>query len=312
MNSPAPTISVVIPTFNRARMLKRAITSALGQTRQDIEVLVVDDGSTDETSAVVATFGDPRIRYFRHEQLQGACAARNTGIGAARGEYIAFLDSDDEWLPHKLAQQVDALERSDLGKVGIITCGEKAIRSNGHKTVWLPRKRGWILEDLLLQSSIGCRTTNLVVRAQILKEHGIQFDTNLPARQDWDFVAQVARVSQMEIVREPLSLVHHHNEDRVWTPERAVSAGNYLHDKYKADLRSNPRAHRQFHLRTALTSIAGGDMAGARGQIRAALEAEPRSVLTRLWLLIAYLQRQGRKPSLPQRAGIKLLRPFTF
>lgn len=97
-----PTVSVVIPTYNRAHLVGRAIQSVLNQTYQDFEIIVVDDGSTDNTEEVVKSFNDPRIRYIRHDQNRGGSAARNTGIKMARGEYIAFQDSDDEWLPEKL------------------------------------------------------------------------------------------------------------------------------------------------------------------------------------------------------------------
>jgi glycosyltransferase involved in cell wall biosynthesis len=307
-----PTVSVVVPTFNRADLLGRAVASALTQTRQDIEVLVVDDGSTDETASVVADFRDPRVRLIRHEKTLGACAARNTGIRAAGGTYIAFLDSDDEWAPTKLDRQIAALENSDLPMAGMVTCGEETTRSDGQSSILLPRRKGWIFHDLLRQRHIGCRTSNLLVRKSILEKHDIRFDTNLAARQDWDFVAQIARVCQMEIVRERLSTIHLHDGERVWTPHRAVLAGRYLHDKYHADLTRSRRAHCQFHLRTALTCIADGDKAEARAQIKGALHARPWSILSYLWLLLHLLQHEGRPPSLMQRIGIKLLRPLTF
>jgi len=100
-----PTVSVIIPTYNRAHLLDRAIRSVLDQTYQDFELIVVDDGSSDPTAEVIATFADPRIYYLRHEKNRGAAAARNTGIEASQGDYVAFLDSDCEWLPKKLLKE---------------------------------------------------------------------------------------------------------------------------------------------------------------------------------------------------------------
>lgn len=101
-------VSVVIPTYNRAHVLNRAIRSVLGQTYQHFEIIVVDDGSTDNTEQVVKAIADDRVRYIRHETNKGtAAAARNTGIRQACGEFIGFVDSDDEWLPGKLQKQVD-------------------------------------------------------------------------------------------------------------------------------------------------------------------------------------------------------------
>jgi len=101
-NKKIPRISVIIPSYNRANTIGRAIQSALSQSYQDFEIIVIDDGSTDHTEEVIRSFQDSRIRYIRHNRNRGGSAARNTGIHAARGEYIAFLDSDDEWLPQKL------------------------------------------------------------------------------------------------------------------------------------------------------------------------------------------------------------------
>ena len=109
-----PRVSVIIPTYNRADKLPRSIDSVLAQTLEDFELLVVDDGSTDETAAVVTGYDDPRVEYIPHEVNQGASAARNTGIDHAEGDYIALLDSDDEFMPRKLERQVELLDsRSD-------------------------------------------------------------------------------------------------------------------------------------------------------------------------------------------------------
>ncbi|ELY99705.1 family 2 glycosyl transferase [Natrialba chahannaoensis JCM 10990] len=111
-----PRVTVIIPTYNRAESLPRAIDSALEQSllASDIEVVVVDDGSTDDTASVLAGYDDPRVRPVVHATNQGANVARNTGIDHARGEYVAFLDSDDEWHPDKLARQLETLaERGD-------------------------------------------------------------------------------------------------------------------------------------------------------------------------------------------------------
>ncbi|MHC3436834.1 glycosyltransferase family 2 protein [Natrialbaceae archaeon A-gly3] len=109
-----PRVSVIVPTYNRASSLPRAIDSALEQTVDDLEVVVVDDGSTDHTASVLANYDDPRVRPVVHATNQGANVARNTGIDHARGEYVAFLDSDDAWHREKLERQLEALEgRSD-------------------------------------------------------------------------------------------------------------------------------------------------------------------------------------------------------
>src|SRR5438045_3662637 len=111
--STSPLVSVVIPTRNRASMLPAAIDSVLSQSMSDLELIVVDDQSVDETEAIVGRYADNRIRYFKLSSRKGGSAARNAGIRAARAAYIAFLDDDDEWLPEKLDRQLIALGDAD-------------------------------------------------------------------------------------------------------------------------------------------------------------------------------------------------------
>ena len=107
MDNINPTVSVIIPEYNRSKLLSLAIESALNQTYQDLEIIVIDDGSTDNTKEVVEGFikQDSRVKYIQHENNKGASAARNTGIMSAKGEYIAFLDSDCQWMPEKIEKK---------------------------------------------------------------------------------------------------------------------------------------------------------------------------------------------------------------
>lgn len=114
-----PLISVIIPTFNRSQVLKRAIISALNQTYRNIELVVVNDASTDSSSDIVKSINDSRIKLIVHEKNKGLAAARNTGIGNSAGEYITFLDDDDEWLPEKISLQLDAIRNANL-TIGLV------------------------------------------------------------------------------------------------------------------------------------------------------------------------------------------------
>src|SRR5665811_782462 len=128
----------MIPTYNRAHVVGRSIESALDQTFRDIEVLIVDEGSTDETyNAVKPFFQHPQVRYLRHEKNKGHQAARNTGIKNARGDYIAFLDSDDTWIPKKIELQLDALRKK--GKDCVVVTGIWKIE-NGAQTKFFDRR----------------------------------------------------------------------------------------------------------------------------------------------------------------------------
>ena len=124
MMSSNPSVSVIIPTYKRAHLVTRAIDSVLNQTFSDVEVIVVDDGSPDNTEEVVRGVVDGRVRYIRHEVNRGlAAAGRNTGIAMARGYYIAFLDDDDEWRADKLEKQLEAIKSYDAVLCGALVDG---------------------------------------------------------------------------------------------------------------------------------------------------------------------------------------------
>src|ERR1700722_9130709 len=117
----SPFVPSLIPAFNAAATIRRAIDSALGQTYQNLEVVVVDDGSRDTTSEIAASYERDDVRLIRLSSNQGASGAVNEGIAAAKGEFIAFLDADDEWLPTKLAKQIAALQSNPRAVTA--TCG---------------------------------------------------------------------------------------------------------------------------------------------------------------------------------------------
>jgi len=213
-----PRVSVVIPAYRRADVVGRAIDSALAQTMGDLEVLVVDDGSADGTEAVAAGYDDPRVRSLAHERNRGVSAARNTGVEAATGEYVAFLDSDDEWLPRKLERQLSSLDdRGDgwvgaycdvatadlsvLGRVGA-ALSERVVRSRA------PREGGRELAEALvtMQVFMSPGSTLLVERAAVEAAGG--FDEGLSIYEDWDLVLRVLAAGRIAHVDEALAVTH--------------------------------------------------------------------------------------------------------
>jgi glycosyltransferase involved in cell wall biosynthesis len=123
-------VSIIIPTYNRAKFVSRAIDSCLRQTYSEIEILVVDDHSSDETTQVVESYKDPRVKYFLHEKNLGVAAARNTGLRNATGEFITFLDSDDEWMPEKIGRQLGVFKNNNSGIGLVFTNGYSEYESN--------------------------------------------------------------------------------------------------------------------------------------------------------------------------------------
>jgi glycosyltransferase involved in cell wall biosynthesis len=216
-------VSVVLPTFNRGYCLERAIRSVLGQTYPDWELIVVDDGSTDDTQAVLESFKDPRIRVFRHSVNRGVAAARNTGLAAARGEFIAFLDSDDEWRPDKLTKQLDVMRRAPTAQLaftdlvwrrGDVEAGSFARTlpvfskllhqhppTGGHLVI--PQRTMY----LCLLQELPVKSPTLMIRAQILSSVG-QFDEQLRSGEDWEFLLRAAREFDFAYLDESLTVVH--------------------------------------------------------------------------------------------------------
>lgn len=185
-----PLISVVIPTYRRAFLVRSAIESARKQTYSNIEILIVDDASDDNTRFVVESIGDTRIRYLRHRVNRGVSAARNTGIQEAKGAYIAFLDDDDEWQEDKLVKQVQAIKQWDA-----VLCMGIA---NGYPL--RVHDRAEIDLDDLRQGSFS--PSGFLAKAYIF--HEIMFDENLKQGEDWDLLIRIRRRYSIGWVGEPL------------------------------------------------------------------------------------------------------------
>ncbi len=184
------TISVIIPAYNYGRFLRDAIDSALAQTCPALEVIVVDDGSTDDTPQILNSYGH-RIVVIRQENL-GTSSARNAGIAAARGEYVSFLDSDDIWRPRKL--ECDAARFALDPTLGMVHCGVETFDHAGRTlSVSLTGLEGWIAPDLLRldRDVITAPGSNLTVRKAVAEEVG-GYDPGLLQAEDWDFCYRIA------------------------------------------------------------------------------------------------------------------------
>ena len=204
----APKVSVILPTYNREPLLPRSIHSVLCQTFTDFELLIVDDGSTDNTAEVVAGFVDPRVRYLRLEQNAGVSNARNTGIREARGELIAFQDSDDEWLPGKLARQVEFLHRTpDAALVfcSLVRVDMTAPIARVKPGVRLPADYDSFLRELLKVNFIWTQTW--LVRTAVLR-NGLSFNPVMRRGEDWDLALRIARKFRVAHLPEALVLAH--------------------------------------------------------------------------------------------------------
>lgn len=199
-----PTFSVVIPLYNRADIVGQTIRSVLDQDYQDFEIIVVDDGSKDDPEPVVAAFGDPRIRYIRQANAGGG-AARNRGIEEARGRYVAFLDSDDQFLPGKLSIMAAALPAGDQD---IVLYSQMKV-DRGVDRYWVRPERG-IREDEDVGEYLFCanqfmQTSTLVVSAALAKR--VRFDPALKKGQDLDFAVRLqVGGGRFRMIEQPLTI----------------------------------------------------------------------------------------------------------
>lgn len=203
-----PRVSVVIPAFNAERFLAAAIDSVLAQSVDDLEVLVVDDGSTDATPVLAREYGPP-VKHLRQDNA-GVSVARNRGIAESRAPYVAFLDADDTWLPGKLETQLTALERQPTRKLchSAFFVVDAELRPLG-VTRHPPRRSA--LEDLLLDGTVvGCPTV-LCERELIDRTGG--FDATLSQCADWDMWIRLAQHTEFVYVDEPLARYRQHSSN---------------------------------------------------------------------------------------------------
>lgn len=201
----SPKVSVVITCYNYAKYLKESIDSVLGQTFRDFEVIVINDGSTDNNDEVIGPYLDKeRVVYIKQDNKGQACA-KNNGIWNAKGKYIAFLDADDYWEPEKLEKQVPILDSDPC--IGVVYCAAKFMDDEGNLTLldkrlkYLQPKRGWVTKYLLFDNFVPFSSS--IVRREVFDKVGL-FDESLRMSIDWDLWLRSSVHFKFEYVDEPL------------------------------------------------------------------------------------------------------------
>lgn len=205
-------ISVIIPSFNRSERLEKAINSVLQQSHECMELIVVDDGSTDGTAQLVEQISntDPRVRYF-YQDNQGVSAARNFGLSKVKGDWIAFLDSDDEWLPEKLSQQVQLLKQSDL----LICHTEEIWVRNGVRVNQMKKHQkqgGDVFEKSLAMCAMS--PSSIMIHKSVFDDVGV-FDESFIVCEDYDLWLRIAAKYEVAYVEEPMIIKYGGHEDQL-------------------------------------------------------------------------------------------------
>jgi glycosyltransferase involved in cell wall biosynthesis len=200
MTEPRPDVTAIIPTLNRSRLLSRAVASALRQEDVAVEVIVVDDGSTDETPERLARIADERLRVIRSETRGGVSRARNIAVEAARAHWVAFLDDDDVWAPRKLRAQLD----SAADDVALVCSGAVFIDRDGVVlSERLPEIQDEDYAEALLSTNAVGSPSGVLAQKELVRAVG-GFDESLPRSQDWDLWIRLAREGRVVACREIL------------------------------------------------------------------------------------------------------------
>jgi glycosyltransferase involved in cell wall biosynthesis len=212
-------VVVVIPTFNRAALLREAVESVLGQTYRDLELVVVDDGSNDGTRSYLRSLGDPRVKIVEQDHCGNPGKLRNLGVGASHGEWIAFLDSDDLWYPTKLERQLHLLAEHPEYQWSFTDFVRIDDRGDDFPGLRKPGLRsGWILNGLL-DGSVGIALPTVVIRRGFFETSGA-FDESFATCEDDDLWIRLASRGMALAVNEPLAAIRSHpGNARAWQPE---------------------------------------------------------------------------------------------
>ncbi len=239
MKNNNPLVSIVIPTHNRANLLGRCVQSILNQTYENFELIIVDDASTDNTKNIIKRFKDKRIIYIKHKKNLGGGAARNTGIKTAKGNFIAFQDSDDEWLPQKLEKQMNAFETASKN-TGVIYTAFWRIE-NGKKT-YIPNniqnKQGNIHQELLKGNFVT--TQSAVVKKECFEKAGV-FDEDLPSGQDWELWIRISKYHNFKIINEPLVISYFTKGSITDTRKNDYKTLEFILNKHIGDFKQNKK-----------------------------------------------------------------------
>ncbi len=238
-------VSAIITTFNRAHLLGRAIISVLNQTHRDFELIILDNNSTDNTKKVVAEFKNKRIRYICHKPM-AISEARNFGIQEASGDFVAFLDDDDEWLPQKLEKQLQIFNNSP-DNVGLVYCGW--LRVNPNNKIYqkqIPSKRGYLFPWVVLHRNTLTGAASVpMIKKSVYKKIGL-YDVRVKTYEDYELYLRLARFYDFDFTPEPLVKIYEHKGYRLSDAnhdQKKLETELLVFNQFKDIIEKNKSAH---------------------------------------------------------------------
>ena len=276
-----PTFTVVVPTYNRSALLARAVDSVLNQTWTDFELIVVDDASTDDTPQVMAQFSDERLIYIRQPDNQGASAARNTGICRAKGQYVSFLDSDDELLPQFLEQTYRFFE-SCSGQIGFVWTGIYLVHDTPEgeviagKRVWqvdcpVPNQARW---STIIEGASGY---GLTVQRDCFEKTGM-FDERLPVHHDSELLIRLGLEFDFAVIPSVLLKYHAHDNTRLtdtMSRNRTVDEWKLIQKTHVEQFDLHPRLQELIHYNIVRRDYGLGNKGSGRTFMRQIVKKNP-------------------------------------
>ena len=286
------TVSIVVPAYNRAKMLPVALDSLLAQSLTDWEALIVDDASSDETRSVVEGYRDPRIRYLRHESNRGPAAARNTGMHEARGEYIAFLDSDDYWRPEKLALQVERFENSPQ-EVGLVYTDilyeypdgtTKRYGFGGRQPL-----QGWVFSQLI--NNFLMRPSTVMIRRAVMADVG-SWDESIISGQDLLYFASVAHRFQVSATDDTLTVMRVHDSNLHLDLSKSryqLEASYKICDAFGLPPNAMAKTLSRCHLHYGMFLLETGQAREARSHFASVLRLYPKRVIAAAFFMLSLM-----------------------
>ncbi len=264
-----PLVSVITPTRNRAHKLMRSLTSLFSQTHENLELILVDDNSEDDTPELASSLNDQRLRYIRLPQSVGPAAARNIGLAAARGDFVSFLDDDDEIFPRKLQLQLEKFADSSP-RVGLVYCGASfLLEEEGRKVIdLLPALKGQVYGEMLGKNHIT--TIAPLVRRECLEYVG-DFDTALPSCSDWDMWIRISRHFEFDFIPDILGFIYIHGDQISASLEKKIVSREYILRKYEEELLRHPASLSESLRRLGILHCLARDPESGRSCFRRAI-----------------------------------------
>lgn len=272
-----PTVSIILATYNRGHLLDRSIKSVLNQTYQDYELIIVDDGSTDDTEKLVQNFNSEKIKYIKHKKNKGNPTARNTGIRLAEGDYIAFQDDDDEWMPEKLERQINAYI-NEPPEVGVVYSQHNSIDIHNDPLPQLKvaQREGYIFGQLLNENHIPPQTS--LIRKECFSTVGM-FDERFLRMQDWELFLRISQHYRFKFIDEPLVTVYDQPGGQHEKFERIIVSLKRVLDMYCSQIKQDRKTLAKYYYRIANLSCTIGKLNQGRLYFLKSLRAYPLDIV---------------------------------